>query len=84
MVGVCICEVQLQLSQNDHLGLRQGACQISSPSTVSPSSSQEDRKIDLLFNGSSPDTDPHPTEVLEAVKMGPSQSLFTLMHLLNR
>ncbi|KAF8629558.1 hypothetical protein AX15_003390 [Amanita polypyramis BW_CC] len=44
-----------------------GVCQISSPST--PSSSQEDRKIALLFDGSSPNTEPCSVEVLEAAKM---------------
>ena len=44
---------------------------ISSPPTLStPSSSQVDRKIDMLFNDSSPNTVPSPTETLEAAKMG--------------
>ena len=44
---------------------------ISSPSKLStPSSSRVDRKIDMLFKGSSPNTVPDPTEALEAAKMG--------------
>ncbi|KAF8725180.1 hypothetical protein AX14_008291 [Amanita brunnescens Koide BX004] len=47
-----------------------GSFTISSPSTLSsPSSSQVDRRIDMLFKGSSPNTVPDPTEALEAAKM---------------
>ncbi|PFH46658.1 hypothetical protein AMATHDRAFT_7546 [Amanita thiersii Skay4041] len=49
---------------------RLGAVQISSPSTLSTlTSSQEDKKINLLFEESSPITEPNSIEMLGAVKM---------------
>jgi len=54
-----------------------GAFPVSSPSTLATlTSSQEDRKIDRLFNVSSPNTDPDPVEALEAAKMGLVQLFF--------